>query len=240
MQANRASFQLPSSSSTAIMRQPSAPARTPVNLCALGLGFALTSVAFAQERQPIPAPEGAPAPLQDRETVAGGEVRYVPIEVMEDGVPMPGRSTAGILDGEAPAVPADADPYFLGFAERLRKRVDVPLAVTGGFRTAEGMAAAVRSGAVDIVGLARPLALEPDLPKRILAGEDFVSRVRRLTTGSRTVDKLAMLDVTYYETQLARMGAGQAPDPDMHPLKALASNVLALGSAAFKQRRARG
>ncbi len=131
------------------------------------------------------------------------------------------------------------EAYFLAFAERLREKADVPLAVTGGFRTAEGMGAAVRGGAVDMVGLARALALEPDLPGRVLAGEAFVSKVRRLSTGIKSLDRFGMLDVTYYENQLARIAAGHAPSPTMHPLRSIAMTVARQGAQAFKQRRSR-
>src|SRR5205085_3252491 len=49
------------------------------------------------------------------------------------------------------------EAYFLEFAEKARASVKVPLMLTGGFRTLNGMAQAISSGAVDLVGLARPL-----------------------------------------------------------------------------------
>ena len=131
------------------------------------------------------------------------------------------------------------EAYFLAFAERLRTHVEIPLALTGGFRTAEGMTSAVKSGAVDMVGMARSLALEPGLPNRVLGGESVVSKVRPLHTGVRMLDKLAMLDVTYYENQIARIAAGRAPKPTMHPLTSMATTIVRQGTQAFKQRRAR-
>ena len=131
------------------------------------------------------------------------------------------------------------EAYFLTFAETLRKRVDVPLALTGGFRTAEGMAAAVDSGAVDMVGVARALTLEPDLPNRVLGGEAFVSKVRPLTTGVGLVDKLSMLDVSYYENQIARLAEGKAPNPSMGAWRSVFAGLGRQGMQAFKQRRAR-
>lgn len=132
------------------------------------------------------------------------------------------------------------EAYFLAFAERVRAEVDVPLALTGGFRTAEGMASAVCSGAVDLVGLARALALEPDLPRRVLGGEAFVSRVRRLSTGIRKLDQLTALDVSWYENQLARIGAGKAPDPNLGEWRSVIMSLARLGLAATRMRRARG
>ncbi|PHQ27456.1 NADH oxidase [Marinobacter guineae] len=103
------------------------------------------------------------------------------------------------------------EAYFLEFAEKVRERVAVPLMVTGGFRIGEGMASAVESGATDLVGLARPLAVEPDLPNRILAGEFFVSAVRPIKTGVRMIDNMALMEVSWYTRQLARMGRGKKP-----------------------------
>lgn len=130
--------------------------------------------------------------------------------------------------------------YFLSFVERVRAEVSVPLAVTGGFRTAAGMEAAVAGGAADMVGLARPLAVRPDFPREVLAGEAAGCEVPRLSTGVKALDKISMLDVTWYEVQLARMGAGKEPDPDLGEWSSLAKTVWAQGRQAFKMRRAKG
>ncbi|MEZ4604872.1 MAG: hypothetical protein R2861_16165 [Desulfobacterales bacterium] len=61
--------------------------------------------------------------------------------------------------------------------------------ITGGFRTAAGMAHAVAKNHIDLVGLARPMAIDPDLPKKILSGEDYVSAVKPLTTGLSALTK---------------------------------------------------
>jgi len=47
----------------------------------------------------------------------------------------------------------------------------MPLMLTGGFRTREGMQTALEEGDCDVIGLGRPLCTEPDLPKRLLSGE---------------------------------------------------------------------
>lgn len=63
------------------------------------------------------------------------------------------------------------EAYFLEFAARIRPGMKVPLMLTGGFRTPAAMRAALASGAVDVLGIARPLCLEPDLCARLLRGE---------------------------------------------------------------------
>lgn len=129
--------------------------------------------------------------------------------------------------------------YFLAFVERVRQEVSVPLAVTGGFRTAAGMEQAVADGAADMVGLARTLAIQPDFPRKVLAGSDPESRVRRLSTGIKALDAMSMLDVTWYEVQLGRMGAGQEPDPGMSAARSVAHTLWAQGTQSFKMRRAK-
>ncbi|KGM40792.1 NADH oxidase [Aquabacterium sp. NJ1] len=105
------------------------------------------------------------------------------------------------------------EAYFLAFAEKARKAVKTPLVVTGGFRSVRGMADAISSGAVDFVGLARALAIEPDVPKRLLAGQEPREQVRPLKTGISFVDKTGLMEVSWYTGQLKRIGRGQAPKP---------------------------
>ncbi|MGR3436656.1 MAG: oxidoreductase, partial [Shimia sp.] len=52
-------------------------------------------------------------------------------------------------------------------------RTDVPLMVTGGFKTRASAIDAVTGGAADVVGLARALVLDPDLPERWRGRGDF-------------------------------------------------------------------
>ena len=145
---------------------------------------------------------------------------------------------------EAPAMAVGTrsarEAYFLDYAERIRSSVSVPLAVTGGFRTREGMVAAVGSGACDMVGLARVLAIDPDAPRKLLSGEPYTSAVRPIKSGIKYVDNIAMLEVQWYENQLARMAQGQEPQPGMHPVASLLASTLRLGRGAWRTRRARG
>jgi hypothetical protein len=135
---------------------------------------------------------------------------------------------------------AEREGYFLTFVEALRAKVDVPLAVTGGFRTASGMAAPIRSGAVDLVGLARSLCVEPELPRRALGGEAVESQARKLSTGVRALDRIAALDVTWYENQLALLGAGKPPNPRLGAVRSMLTSFCKQGTQAFKMRRPSG
>jgi 2,4-dienoyl-CoA reductase-like NADH-dependent reductase (Old Yellow Enzyme family) len=72
---------------------------------------------------------------------------------------------------ERPSVKANG-AYFLAEARNLKRVLArAVLGTTGGWRDAHRMAEAVERGDVDMVGLARPLRVEPDLVNRILRGE---------------------------------------------------------------------
>lgn len=103
------------------------------------------------------------------------------------------------------------EAFFLEYAERIRKAVKIPLLVTGGFRTAGGMVDAVESGAIDLVGLARPLTIEPDLPKKLLDGTAEAAMHVDVGVGIRMLDDL--LQVVWHQAQLIRMGEGREPNP---------------------------
>ena len=63
------------------------------------------------------------------------------------------------------------EAYFLSYAEEIRKVAAMPLMVTGGFRSRAGMDAALASGACDVCGIARPLCVDPDVPKQLINRE---------------------------------------------------------------------
>lgn len=130
------------------------------------------------------------------------------------------------------------EAYFLAFAERVRARTQVPLAVTGGFRSGGAMLDALRGGATDLIGLARPVALYPDLPARLLRDPTTAITLPRLSTGVRLLDRAAMLDVTWYETQFDRIARGLPASPDVSPWTAVLTTLRRFGAAAFRPRRA--
>jgi 2,4-dienoyl-CoA reductase-like NADH-dependent reductase (Old Yellow Enzyme family) len=68
------------------------------------------------------------------------------------------------------------EAYFVDFALAMREEISMPLMVTGGFRLREAMEQAVTGGGADIIGLGRPMCVEPDAPAQILAGCDELTR----------------------------------------------------------------
>ncbi len=130
------------------------------------------------------------------------------------------------------------EAYFLEYAEKVRQRVETPLVVTGGFRSGPAMLEALNSGATDFIGLGRPLAVEPDLPQRLIADPSGSIDLPRPTTGFKSVDRMVILDLSWWELQLRRMGRGLDPKPDLSAWRSVWTTVSELGLAAFRRRRA--
>jgi 2,4-dienoyl-CoA reductase-like NADH-dependent reductase (Old Yellow Enzyme family) len=103
------------------------------------------------------------------------------------------------------------EAFFLEYALRMREAVKLPLMVTGGFRSRSAMNDAISGGATDVVGLARPLAVEPDLPGQLARGEVEAATPDHVHVGVRLLDDV--LQVEWYQRQLTRMGDGHEPDP---------------------------
>jgi 2,4-dienoyl-CoA reductase-like NADH-dependent reductase (Old Yellow Enzyme family) len=131
------------------------------------------------------------------------------------------------------------EAYFLDFAEKARAAVTTPLILTGGFRTVAGMGDAISSGAVDMVGIARSLAIEPDAPKRLLAGQEARHAVKPIVTGIKMIDKVGLMEVTWYSRQLRRMAEGLNPKPDESALTSFFIGIAENGWNTFKTRRLR-
>jgi 2,4-dienoyl-CoA reductase-like NADH-dependent reductase (Old Yellow Enzyme family) len=121
------------------------------------------------------------------------------------------------------------EAYFLEFAEKARAAVQVPLMLTGGFRTAEAMSNAIQSGAIEFVGLARQLAIEPEFPLNLLDGKKLEHEVRKIETGIKTIDRMGFMELAWYTRQLHRMGEGKDPKPNEPAFQAFLSNLLKIG-----------
>ena len=85
-----------------------------------------------------------------------------------------GNYEAPAMTGVVKASTSTREAYFLRYAERLREWSSLPLTLTGGVRTRAFMDDVLAAGAVDVIGLARPFAVQPDAAARLLGGSDAV------------------------------------------------------------------
>lgn len=130
------------------------------------------------------------------------------------------------------------EAYFLEYSKEIKKVIKCPLMVTGGFRTGEFMNEALAQNELDLVGLARPLALNPDFSNQLLRGENVESQVKQLSSGFKTIDSIVPLEIVWYSYQIHRMGENKRPNPDASVYSAIAKTVLGTGVQMFKKLRA--
>jgi 2,4-dienoyl-CoA reductase-like NADH-dependent reductase (Old Yellow Enzyme family) len=109
---------------------------------------------------------------------------------------------------------AGSGPYFTGFAKSARAYTSKPLMVTGGFKTAQQAITAIHDGSADMIGLARALILDPDLPNKWKADPTSVAFPRFANPPQGGV-------TAWYTMQLTRWGNGFGLDENADLSQAL-------------------
>lgn len=140
----------------------------------------------------------------------------------------------------------EREAYFLTYAERVRAHAgNVPLAVTGGFRSRSAMDRALADVACDIVGLGRPLCVDPEAARRLLADTGHYAaagtpRIAARALLGRVVDLHAadaLLDVQWHTDQIHRIANGLEPNPARPWWFTLMTTVRRNGLAAIPRPR---
>jgi 2,4-dienoyl-CoA reductase-like NADH-dependent reductase (Old Yellow Enzyme family) len=138
--------------------------------------------------------------------------------------------------GEEPALAEGTrrrEAYFLEYAADIRRAANVPLAVTGGFRTRRAMESALASGALDVIGVARPFCVEPEIAEELLSDPNASapSHERSLSLGPGLLGPRssspvlrglnAQAQTAWYYQQIIELAEGRAPDLTLSPWYAL-------------------
>lgn len=132
------------------------------------------------------------------------------------------------------------EAFFLDYAEKACAVSQVPLIITGGFRSQAAMEDALQSGQLDFVGIARPFALIPDLPNQIADGTYQTLTTNRIKTGVAAVDNKvgAVLEMDWYMTQMGLLAQGKAANPKLSAWKVLLKTLWENGKAGLRTSRA--
>lgn len=122
----------------------------------------------------------------------------------------------------------EREVYFLDYIQKARKITTKPLMLTGGFRTVSIMEQALIDGNLDIVGLARPFCLYPELAQDIFCRkiEGFVTPLP--SSGIKMIDKMVGIELPWYELQIHRLGKGKRPKKRMSGLLAFWFNLKSM------------
>lgn len=118
------------------------------------------------------------------------------------------------------------EAFFIDYAEKARAASQAPLIITGGFRSQTAMEDALSSGHLDLVGIARPFALVPDLANKMQNRTYQTVQADRIQTGVAFVDKKAgaMLEMNWYMTQMDLIGQGKQSNPKIVGVESIAEN----------------
>jgi 2,4-dienoyl-CoA reductase-like NADH-dependent reductase (Old Yellow Enzyme family) len=127
---------------------------------------------------------------------------------------------------EAPAMQGDArdgrtlarEAYFLEFAAEIAGVAKMPIMVTGGIRRRAVVDQVLASG-VAMAGIATALAVNPDLPREWRVGQDSHPQLAPITWKNKVLASLGYMAVVKF--QLRQLSRGQAPQPQVSPLRAL-------------------
>ena len=128
---------------------------------------------------------------------------------------------------------SEREAYFLEYVEKARKLTNTPLMLTGGFRSVNIMEKALTDKKLDIVGLARPFCLYPDLPNQIFDGsiQRFEAPIPRI--GISMLDKLGGVELPWYELQIHRLGYGKKPKKNLPGILAFWFSIKSLIVKSF-------
>ncbi len=126
-----------------------------------------------------------------------------------------GTYEAPAMMGKRQESTSKREAYFMEYIEKARKVTKTPLMLTGGFRTASVMQDAVTSNQVDVIGMARPFVLFPNIANDLFAGKqtDFTSHIKK--TGVKAID--GAMNIIWYEAQIKRIGKGKKPNTELNP-----------------------
>lgn len=133
------------------------------------------------------------------------------------------------------------DVFFINYAAELKSKISAPIVVTGGFRSLKTMEKAIKYNKTAMIGLARPLALYPDLPNQFITGKKIYVDTPRLTTGFKFLDKKTggFMGISYYEQQIKRLSKGHPPVIHRNGWKPIFSTVRSHGLSALMPRRSK-
>ncbi|MFT3808474.1 MAG: NADH:flavin oxidoreductase/NADH oxidase family protein [Micropepsaceae bacterium] len=137
-----------------------------------------------------------------------------------------------VLDSDKRESTRAREAYFTRYAAAVAKVAQMPLMVTGGFRTRAGMEAALAEGSAHVIGLARPLCGAPDCAGPLLRGQadTLPSFEHQLAMGRGWLGQTSPFSIVRmingfgalgwcYE-QIYRIADGLAPDLKMGVFKA--------------------
>ncbi|MEK7264664.1 MAG: NADH:flavin oxidoreductase/NADH oxidase family protein [Pseudomonadota bacterium] len=161
-----------------------------------------------------------------------------------------------MMDMEGTIAPEEQRPstkareaYFLQYAEEAARVAKMPLMVTGGFRSRAAMDAALTSGAANLVGIARPMCVDPDICAKLLSGAaaEAIRYEKNLKLGDgfwgpnsknnfiKALNGFAAM--SFYYENIFRMADGKETQPEIALLPTFLAHQMSERRAASRLKR---
>jgi 2,4-dienoyl-CoA reductase-like NADH-dependent reductase (Old Yellow Enzyme family) len=129
------------------------------------------------------------------------------------------------------------EAYFIEYAEQIKASANIPIMITGGFRSRSVMEAAIEKGEVDVIGLARPLCTQPNCSQQLI--EQSIDEIDHyeddlvLGTGiwgnnssSNLIKAINSFgQVGFYYWQIIRLSKGLEPEPGLRTFRAFVRHI---------------
>ncbi|ROT40634.1 NADH:flavin oxidoreductase/NADH oxidase [Sodiomyces alkalinus F11] len=157
--------------------------------------------------------------IEQLKLIAAAGVDFIEVSGGSYEDPLMVRGPAGKQNAE-PAQKSDRtkarEAFFLEFAKAIRHEFsDMPLMVTGGFRTRLGMENALAEGDCDLIGIGRPAVLNPEAPYNTILNAEVAEGNAKLYTKTIQVPWLLKLlglnmvgigaETMWYSKQIQKM-----------------------------------
>jgi len=138
------------------------------------------------------------------------------------------------------------EAYFLQYAKTIQDAIEIPLMVTGGFRSRENMQDALSNKELDMIGIARPLCIDPIVPNKLLSAE--IDQAQKLHPklwsgkyGPASKNKIFRMvnifgDVAWYYHQILKLSENKPLNPKVGLLYGFYSHFAREYSIGIKRK----
>ncbi|GAB1308683.1 NADH:flavin oxidoreductase/NADH oxidase family protein [Urechidicola sp. KH5] len=111
------------------------------------------------------------------------------------------------------------EAFFMDFADKLRNRSNIPLMVTGGFRTKSFCEDVIANKELDMIGFGRPYLADASFPKSFISGNRTQIEDPAFSVKSKHLKDMA--EGGFYDYQIYRLSQGKELKPNYSPWSAI-------------------
>lgn len=131
--------------------------------------------------------------------------------------------------------------FFADYCKKLKEIIDTPIIVTGGIRSVSSMEEIIDFKIADFIGIARPLAIDVNIPNKIESGEYETLETKRVYTNVKFIDKKlgSLLGLIYYQMMMQKYAYGKIPKVNKTAWPALFHAIYHQGTTALFPQRAK-